>query len=237
MKRRNGFMMLFGLALILALSACAGTPPVKDSGFLGGEDVYAKLQAPKNKDRVADKIWVDPTADLSKYNKIMLDEVVFYLKNDSESKAVHPEDIKELTKAYHEAFIKEMENKYPLVTTPGPDVLRVRVAIVDIVPSNRALDTITTVLPVGLAVSLVKSGTTGAGTGVGQASMEFELLDSVTGQVLAMGRDTYIGSKLNMEAKVAKWGYTEAAFEYWAKHLVKGLDAIKAGKYSLDKKE
>ncbi len=214
-----------GLLLALTLAACAGTQPIENSGFLGGPEAYAKV---KTQGRAVDKIWINPGTDFKKYNKIMLDEVVFYLKNNSESKAIHPEDIKELTKAYHAAFVSKLGNEYSLVKTPGPDVLRVRIAIVDIVPSNRALDTITTVLPVGLAVSLVKSGTTGAGTGVGQASMEFELLDSETNQVLAMGKDTYIGSKLNMEAKVEKWGYTEAAFEYWAESLKKGLDDIKA---------
>jgi len=225
--------ILVGLLLALLLCACAG-PEIKNSGFLGDEGSYAKLTTPG---RAVDKVWINPAADFTKYKKIMLDEVVFYLKKDGESQAVHPEDIKELTKAFHEAFVKTLGKKYPLVSTPGPDVLRVKVAIVDIEPSNRALDTITTVLPVGIAVSLVKSGAGGGGTGVGQASMEFELLDSETNQVLAMGKDTKIGSKLNMEAKVDEWGHAKAAFAYWAESLNKALEDIDAGRFTLEKKE
>jgi hypothetical protein len=233
MKIGNKFKMLLGLLLALSLCACAGQP-IKNSGFLGNEEAYAKIKVPG---RAVDKVWIDPAADFKKYKKIMLDEVVFYLKKDGESQAVHPEDIKELTDAFHKAFVEKLGKDYPLVSTPGPDVLRVRVAIVDIESSNRALDTITTVLPVGIAVSLVKSGAGGGGTGVGRASMEFELIDSQTNQVLAMGKDTEIGSKLNMEAKVDEWGHAKAAFAHWAESLKKALDDISAGTFTLEKKE
>ncbi len=235
MERFRKFAVLAGLLLLLAvcLSACAGGN-IKNSGFLGDPAAYAKLEPST---RALDQIWLDPTVDFKKYHKIMLDEVVFYLKDDAQNKAIDPSEIKELADAFKQAFIKELSSSYPLVAAPGPDVLRVKVAIVDIEPSNRALDTITTVLPVGIAVSLVKQGAGGSGTGVGSASMEVQFIDSESGKVIGMGKDTQAGSKLDMAAKVDEWGHAKSAFAYWAKSLKTGLDDIAAGKFKAEQKK
>ncbi|MEA3468853.1 MAG: DUF3313 family protein [Thermodesulfobacteriota bacterium] len=74
--------------------------------------------------------------------------------------------------------------------------------IVDIDPSNPALDSLTAIVPVGLAFSLIKQGV----TGVGNASMEVMFIDSQSNQVVALGKDKQIGSKLDVAAKTDKWG-------------------------------
>ena len=161
----------------------------------------------------------------------MLDQVVFYLNEEAENKAIAPDEIKELADAFHEAFIEELNPTCPIVAETGPDVLRVRIAIVDIEPSNPTLDSITSVIPVGLAVSLVKQGVTGAGTGVGSASMEVMFLDSQSNHIVALGKDKEIGSKLDMAAKVDEWGHTKSAFAYWAKSVKRAFDDIAAGNF------
>jgi hypothetical protein len=110
---------------------------------------------------------------------------------------------------------------YPLVTEPGSDVLRVRLAITDIKTSNPAMSGITTVLPVGLAISVAKKAATGAYTGVGGASMEVEILDSTTNELLVAGIDTFDGSKMSGFSKL---GATKEAFEFWAQRLRVTLD-------------
>ena len=111
---------------------------------------------------------------------------------------------------------------------PVPDVLRVKIAIVDIEPSNRTLDSITSVIPVGLAISLVKQGVTGAGTGVGSAAMEVIFLDSQNNRIVALAKDKQIGSKLDMAAKVDEWGHAKSAFAYWAKSIKKAFEDVAA---------
>ena len=76
-------------------------------------------------------------------------------------------------------------------------------------------------LPVGLAVSVVRKAATGSYTGVGGASMEVELLDSMTGERLAAAIDTFNGSKMSGFSKL---GATEEAFAFWAKRLRVTLD-------------
>ena len=166
-----------------------------------------------------------------KYTRVMLDEVNFYFDEESRNKAIAPDAIKELSDAFNEAFIKELSPSYPIVAEAGPDVLRIKIAIVGIEPSNRTLDSFTSVIPVGLAVSLVKQGITGAGTGVGRASMEVVFLDSQSNRIVALGKDKQIGSKLDMAAKVDEWGHAKSAFAYWAKSVKKAFDDIAAGNF------
>ncbi len=61
--------------------------------------------------------------------------------------------------------------------------------------------------------------------------MEVQFIDSESGKVIGMGKDTQAGSKLDMAAKVDEWGHAKSAFAYWAKSLKTGLDDITAGKF------
>lgn len=213
---------------LISLLGCAASNQA-NSGFLGNSAMYNKLAPSK---RALDKTWIAPDADLKKYKKVILDQVVFYLHKDAKNKAIDPDNIKKLADAFQEAFVKELNPTYPLVAEPGPDVLRVKIAIVNIEPSSRTLDSITTVIPVGIAISLVKQGVTGAGTGVGRASMEAMFIDSQSNSVIALAKDQEIGSKLDMAAKTDEWGHAKTAFAYWAKSLKKALDDIAAGTFS-----
>ena len=227
-KVKSYSLMAVITLLLISLLGCASNNQA-NSGFFGDSAMYHKLAPGK---RALDETWVAPDADLKKYKKVMLDQVVFYPHKDAENQAIDPDNVKELADAFHEAFVKELNPAYPLVAEPGPDVLRVKIAIVDIEPSSRALDSITTVIPVGLAISLVKQGVTGAGTGVGRASMEAMFIDSQSNAIIALAKDQEIGSKLDMAAKTDEWGHAKTAFAYWAKSLKKTFDDIAAGTFT-----
>jgi hypothetical protein len=159
--------------------------------------------------------------DLSKYRRVMLDEAQFYLKKSAAEQGVQASELKELSDTFHRAIFESLGNAYPLVNEPGADVLRIRLAVTDIETSNPAVSGITTVLPVGLAVSVAKKAATGSYTGVGGASMEVEFLDSMTNERLAAAIDTFNGSKMSGFSKL---GATKEAFAFWAKRLRVTLD-------------
>jgi hypothetical protein len=184
------------------------------SGFLENYPTFKKGK------KGVDMVYVKEGADFKKYNKIMMDQVTFYFKSDAEHKGINPDDIKELTDAFGKAFVDALNAAYPLTDTPGPDVMRVRVAITELKSSNPAIGTVTTILPVGLAVSLVKKGVTGGYTGIGSASMEAEFLDSVSNERIGAAIDKNPGGKID----VGKLSPAKAAFEFWAKRLRAFLD-------------
>lgn len=215
MNGRYTWMTMVLLACAL-LVGCASAPKEAPTGFLKN---YPQFQ-PGPSDGV-DRIYTKPGMDLNKYNRVMLDEVQFFLKKSAAEQGIQASEIKELSDTFHRAIFEALGNAYPLVTEPGADVLRVRLAITDIETSNPAVSGITTVLPVGLAVSVAKKAATGSYTGVGGASMEVEFLDSMSNERLAAAIDTFDGSKMSGFSKL---GATKEAFEFWAKRLRVTLD-------------
>jgi len=205
-------MVIFTLPVVFG---CAGTQGVKYSGFLGD---YSQFKP--GKEGVA-QVYIKKGVDFKKYKKLMPDHVVFYLKEDAQYKGIQADEMKELADEFHKAFIKAFGDAYPVTDTPGPDVLRIRVAITDIEPNKPGLSAISTVTPVGLAVSTIKKGVTGKHTGVGSTSMEAELLDSLTNERLAAAVDSRTGGKLE---GMSKWGSAKEAFEFWSKRLRVFLD-------------
>lgn len=188
---------------------CVSSQPKKlsTSGFLGTYPTFEK-----GADHV-DLRYLKKGVDFTKYNKVMMDEVVFFFNTDSDYKGIHPSQIQELTEAFHKTFIETFGTM--LTDKPGPDVIRMRLAVTDIDPSNPASGTISTVVPVGLAVSLIKKGATGEYIGIGSATAEVEFLDSITNERVAAAIDKAPGGKLD----VGKTSPVKSAFKYWSKRL------------------
>jgi hypothetical protein len=219
-REKNIMIKKMQLLVILltgvVLFGCAAAPKVEQTGFLKD---YPQFQ-PGPSDGV-DKVYTKAGTDLKKYRKVMLDEVQFFLKKDAAQQGLQASELKELADTFHRAVFEALGTAYPLVTAPGPDVLRIRTAITDIETSDPAVAGITTVLPVGLAISVGKKAAGGSYSGVGGASMEVEFLDSMANERLAAAIDTFNGSKMSGFTKL---GATKEAFEFWAKRLRVTLD-------------
>ncbi len=123
------------------------------------------------------------------------------------------------------ALVTAISKKYPIVAEPGPDVVRLRMAIVGLKQSSPAVSAVTTVIPVGLGISVIKKGVTGAWTGAGATQAEGIILDSMTGEVIGVGYDEY---SAGFTERFSKWGSVEEAFAYWGQRGLKTIDAIKA---------
>ena len=210
--------MMIGLILIITAGCATQQHQIKYSGFL---ENYPTFQP--GPEGGVDFVYLKEGVNFKKYNKVMLDYVVFYLKEDAEHKGIQADEMKELADAFHLEAVKALEGAYPIVGEPGADVLRVRVAITDIVPSNPATSGFTTVIPIGLAISSIKKGVTGKHTGVGGASMEAEFLDSLTNERVAAAIDNKEGSKLS---GLTKFGSAKEAFEFWSGRLRIFLDNV-----------
>jgi hypothetical protein len=208
------FLVIIGLAVMMTTGYAAQN--IKYSGFLGRYPTFEP--GPKGG---VDLRYIKEGVDFRKYNRIMFDEVVFFLKEDSKYKGIQADEMKELADSFHHAAVKALEGGYPLVKDPGPDVLRVRVAITNLEKSSPSRDVISTVLPIGLGLSIIKKGVTGKWIGVGGAGMEVEFLDSMTNERIAAAIDERAGSKVS---GLTKFGAVKDAFEFWAGRLRKFMD-------------
>jgi hypothetical protein len=192
------------LVMIISLCLTAGAAYAKQeySGFLVD---YSQLK-PGPKGGVA-KVYRKEGVDYKKYSKIMMDHVVFYFKDDAQDKGIDPLEMAELSHKFHKAVQAALRGSYPLVEAPGPDVMRVRVAITNLELPKRTF----------------KSLMTGKGPGIGEISMEFESLDSVTGERIAAGVDQRTGTRLE---SLRRFSTAEDAFKFWAQRLRLRLDEV-----------
>jgi hypothetical protein len=222
MKRAVKLSMAVVIGFALMASAGFAAEP-KYSGFLG--DNYKNLQ-PGPKDGAKQR-WLKPGVDFAKYNKFMVDSVIFFFADDSEYKGIDPNEMKELSDGFNQAIVTAFKDKYPIVAEPGPDVARIRIAITGVKASKPAVSGVSSVLPVGLAFSLVKKGATGSWSGSGATSAEVEGLDSLTNDVIVVAVDDRTAG---FSERFSKWGSAQEAFKFWAERMVAFMDDARAKK-------
>ncbi len=219
MKNRLKVFVLMS-ALLISFSVYASE--MKKSGFLG--DYSEMKKGPKGG---VEWVYIKEGIDFAKYKKLMVDQVTFFLKDDAKYKGIQLEDVKELTEAFDDAVRENIGKHYELANQPGPDVIRIRVAITDLSPGKPGMSAVSTVIPVGLGLSMVKKAVTGKHTGVGETSMEMEVVDSLINERFAAAIDEYSGGKLS---GMKKWGSAEEAFKFWTERIRKRLDEYKEKK-------
>jgi len=207
------------LVILFAVSTAYTDEPKKFSGFLDG--YYDKLQ-PGPKDGVKQR-WLKPGVDFTRYNRIMLDSVVFFLADDS-YKGIEPQEMKDLADRLHKAIFAAFPDKSKFTAEPGPDVARIRFAITGLKQNKPGVSAVTSIIPVGLAVSLVKKGAGGSWSGSGSTSMEAMVLDSMTNGVIGVAVDERTAGFTD---RFSKWGSAEEAFQFWAQRLKKFVDDTK----------
>ena len=204
-------------------------------GFLSD---YSKI--PKTKSDTGSYGYVDSTADLSKYNKVLVDRIRIFFKDDSEYKGVDADKLKELTDYFYEAIHKALGDTYPMVTEAGPDVLHLRIAITDLVPNKPSASVVSLAVPflwVADAGSGVATGDAGGTVFTGHATVEMEVLDSVSNKQSGAYIDTETGQKYNYAHGVAtgvkgyihaysKWAYTKKDMDDWAQMIRTRLDEL-----------
>jgi len=213
------FVLFIGMMFLIG---CATTASTK-ANFLGD---YSKNLEP-GPPGGAKMRWLKPGVNFYKYKKFMVDYVVFALADDSNSKVINGDEMKRLGDACTQAIIDALKDKYPIVADPGPDVARFRFAIVDLKQSRPALSAVTSVIPVGLGISLVKRGSTDSWSGSGATTIQLMVLDSATNEVMAVAEDEY---HAGFTERFSKWGSAEDAFKYWGQRLRKFMDDLVAAK-------
>jgi hypothetical protein len=171
-----------------------------------------------------DKNYINKKINWGKYDKIMLDDIVFMISDKAKFKGFEAKELADLAEAFAKAIIINLAGLYEFTDKPGPGVMRVRLGVTNLNPNNPVTGTITTIIPFGLVASVIKKGTTGEHIGMGEVSFEGEILDSQTGEILAATMDTESGKKYKVRKTVSKWGHTIDIFNKWGQNLRKQLD-------------
>jgi len=217
MKRSIRLATIAVLSLALAMTAISCASFSKQSGFLDG--YYKNLQP--GPEGGAKERWLKPGVDFSKYTKVMLDSVVFYFAPDSDDKGIDPEQMKELSDAFNKELVTALKGKYPIVADPGPDVVRIKIALTGIKQSRPVLSGISSITPPGIVISTVKKVSTGSWSGSGATRAELMAIDTMSNEVIAAGVDEQTAG---FTERFSKYGSAEEAFKFWAERIRAFLD-------------
>ena len=216
-------MLSVALGVVLTASMAFAADDFTRSGFLGNPTVYDLLKPVEG----GGARWLKPGVDFKKYNRFMVDSVVFFLADKSDYKGIDPQEMKELCDEFNKALVAAFKDKLPIVAEPGPDVARVRFAITNVQPSRPGVSAVTSIVPVGLGVSLVKKGATGGWVGSGETASELMVLDTTTNEVVAMGA---IKRAAEFDERFSKWGSARDAFKFWSEKLVQTIMNVQSEK-------
>ncbi|EIC28759.1 MULTISPECIES: DUF3313 domain-containing protein [Methylomicrobium] len=186
---------------------------VETSNFLND---YSILEEDRDDDALL-SYWKEG-ADWSHYKKIIVDPVLIRKTLDSglnDRPQIESSRLKELL----EYRVREaLKKDFKLVTRPGPDTIRVQLAITDAETSTLFLDQLTTLYPSARVSSLLKRLAFGTESFVGQASIERKVTDSTTGELLMASADCRAGGK-TLVGSFNDWDDVEQAYVYWAQQL------------------
>jgi hypothetical protein len=209
---------------LLAAALTAGPTWAQDgkssnSGFLAD---YSKLTTAA--DRPGTKIYLDKTGDYRGYTKVMFDPVEVVLVPNPDYKGVQPDALKRMTDGFLAAFAKVLAPDYQVVAAPGPDVLRVRMAITGVQPAPTDT-TAADFLPIKALFNVARSAG-GGSPRVAEMTGEMEILDA-QGKRIAAAIATRKGEATLAQGAQVTWKDMEPITQYWAKGFRQRLDELR----------
>jgi hypothetical protein len=217
MKRmKTVAMLIMVVAVALQLGACGvgsyqarsvdrqESPLVNPDILVQGKDDQALYR------------YVNPKADIKQYKMVLIDPVLVY-----GYAAMDKDELENYQKLANNAYVyltQELEKDYLIVKDPAPGTLRIQMAIVDADSSKPVRNTLSTIVPVGMALSLVKYTATGKQSGVGEITAQMKITDAGTGELLGAALDRRVGGK-ELTELWSSWHNADDALQYWAKRL------------------
>jgi hypothetical protein len=214
----SAYMGSLGICVCLALSlACSGVPSSREiaTGSAPTHDGLYRLDHAHRFQR----IWVRPGSSIAGYDKLLpINAGIHYKRPPRKSRGEYPLSEAQMAKVQEvlgEVFQEEVtsDGSWTIVSEPGPDVLIIRGAILDLVvtadpdpPSGRN-----------------RTYT----TSVGEATLIIEIFDSQSREILAR-----VADRQRIERDTGSWrndtinnrSAAKRVFRSWARRLRQGLE-------------
>jgi hypothetical protein len=217
------------LALAGLVASCAVTQQVKVSDqnycpFLGA-NVCAQL-SPTTDKKEADLRYINPNAQWTQYNKVLIQPVSFWGGDDTKVSAA---DQQTLTNYFYKVLEEQLSKKFQIADQPGPGVMTITVALDDATTATPVMRSLSVAEPHVRLIATLKYLATGTFPFVGSAQAEAKITDSVSGQVLAAAVSKRVGGGSLKNAAVWELGDAENALTYWAQMTANRLASWTSG--------
>ncbi|MBU4565106.1 MAG: DUF3313 domain-containing protein [Desulfarculus sp.] len=196
----NIFCRLLALTLglcLLCLAGCGTPPKVPPSGFLSNYDALTP-----DPDVEGLYWWEKKGVNWQNYHALLIDEVQVRMAPQAREQLEEGE-AKQMAERLRSMVIKALAGNYPLASRPAPGVLRLRAALVHL-------------KPVRPAVNVISSAVLMVPLDVGEAAVEAQFSDSVSGRVQGELVISNQGSIAQLTKVWTRWEQVEEAFAQWA---------------------
>lgn len=214
----NNIQILSLIILGIIFYGCISTDKVqkpKVSAFLQDYSILKKRH--KNDDQ---RVYLNQTSDFGNYKKIMIDPVTIYAEYKSDIATLPRDDLQSLVNYLYATLRNQLTEDYEIVVNPGADVMHLRVAITEEKGSKRILETVSSKIPFGVALSSVKRVAMETHTTMRSVRVECEILDSLSGKQLFASVDSQVGKQIKEDGeKWKKWKDTKEGYNFWAEAL------------------
>lgn len=199
-RRAAAKVSLLAVLSALCVGGCASKPEMTHSGFLSD---YSRL-APVNESRMR---YESPQA--GSYTRFLVEPVRVDVKGDLLSESDRAEAIRHFNTRLREAI---QSSGLTVVSAPGPDVARVRVALTGVAKSTWWQK----VHPAGRV----------AGLGTGGAAMEAEVVNSVTGEQIGAVIQAGAGNQFDFSA-FSTLADVKSAIDQWSSIFAERLTELR----------
>ncbi|MEQ8263556.1 DUF3313 family protein [Pseudohaliea sp.] len=211
----------------IAVAGCSGTPTVQTGP--DAETIDGKLYRVDN--TAAQLVYVDPTVDFSRYNRILLAPLgvdsVEIIQPDNSSMPyarrrdweLTDEDRAALQAGYREVMLQELVDKggYALAEAPGDDVLLITAMLTQLAPNAPKDDN----------QSRYAGRSQVYTEGAGSIAVAVAFADSETGEVLALSKDRRRSTQQwGVNNRVTNRAEVRRVFSAWARQIRQGLDQV-----------
>jgi hypothetical protein len=217
---KDAAMKIIVSTALLVLAGCASTPTIQEGA--DAEITYDGLHRVDGSRLAA--VWIKPSIDLSKYNKLMLEGVGIQYravdpqnryKRNADEFPLDEDQKEEIRKVVRETLTDEIKKSehFTVVDIPGEGVLKIKLGLADVVsriPPQRG----------ARSDFYIRN--------LGEAMLVMEYRDSVTNEVLARATDrrevepTMVGES-SPATNLAEVG---RAVRVWGTQIRKGLDEL-----------
>ncbi|MBL4638443.1 MAG: DUF3313 domain-containing protein [Proteobacteria bacterium] len=214
-------VLIFSSMGLLAFQSAGADDHAPHSAFIEGEIDLSPVP-----DKQGAYRYIKPDLDLKKYSKIIIEPVEVWLHPDSEYKGIEPDTMKAMADSFAQILVNELEPEYGVVGQVGDDTLVVRLAIMGLKTKKKKRGLLG-YIPVALVVSALNTDALKRVSLI-DAGIEAEILDSITGERLAVLVDTGIRTPASDTAgKKLSWKDIEMSLRFYAKRFKAQLDASK----------
>jgi len=205
--------------LLIGCSPTKQARSMETSGFLG--DLYPRMH--KGGDSEALLLYKNPKILLiprGTYKKILLDPVQIW--GEASTDRSKQKEMQQVAEMLYSLVHNSLAKDYEMVTSPGPNTLRLQAALTRADKADvvlRAASTVPAPMNVLALSSLVKNLGTGKPLFVGEISAELKILDAQSGEVLAASADRRVGNKRLDVDSFDSWDDVHKAMEFWAEQI------------------